>query len=515
MNTSFPASTATPASASSHFLSSDWDSLGSSGISPLFVSGFSNTEQSRQEFIRGLELLALTTVYPAQLVVSDAVGSLDDDGFPLNSTVAICIPRRAGKTTAVWAMILGRMLSRPNYKVTFTAQSGIKAEERFLRDVVDRLEARWDLTDDAAPVKVGRAPGKVYLLVKATGSRLTIRAPKSENMRGDSNDLTVIDEAQEFEPTESELLLGAILPTFDTQPGAQLIITGTAGEHRSGLLWDTLQQGREGKAGVGIVEYAADPEGVTIHEDGDPEPGTTRDPEVWEAAHPGIGFATRLQVVRERAERLPHAQFIREYLGLWPTGATSGFMSAQRWLAATQEALPARPGKFALAYAAHAERVCASVGVAWRDEAGVAHVGLLQHRSGIAWLPDYLMNVSRFLKVPLYYDKTGSGESITANTLNMQPSRPNLQPVGWFEKSDGAQLIMKELDSGNLRHYDQPNLNRAVEVAAKRGPADSKRWTFAGRRGQPADDITPLEACALALWAFDQLPEETGFIFAA
>lgn len=491
-----------------------WDSLQSAGIPPLSVSGFSNTEQGRAEFKAGLDLLGLTEVYPAQLVVADAVNSLDDEGLPLNSTLAVCIPRRAGKTTAVWALILGRMLCRQGYKVTFTAQSGNKAEERFLRDVVDRLEARWDLTDDACPVKVGRAPGKFYLLVKGTGSRLTIRAPKSENMRGDSNDLTVIDEAQEFEPTESELLLGAILPTFDTQPGAQLLVTGTAGEHRSGLLWDTLQQGREGKPGVGIVEYAA-ADGTPVHVDGDPSEETTRDPEVWRSAHPGIGYATRLRVIEERAERLPHAQFIREYLGLWPSGKASGFMSQLRWSsAALTGQLPSQPEKFALAFAVHADRVCASVSVAWRED-GVAHVGLLQHRSGISWLPEYLMTASRFLKVPLHYDKASSGESITVHTLNLQPNKPRLVPLDWIAKSDAATLLMSELDKGNLRHYDQPNLNRAVEVATKRGPSDSKRWTFAGRRGQTEDDITPLESAALALWAFDNLKAEQGFIFAA
>jgi hypothetical protein len=141
-------------------------------------------------------------------------------------------------------------------------------------------------------------------------------------------------------------------------------------------------------------------------------------------------------------------------------------------------------------------------------------VALLAHRQGMAWLPEKLLEYSRRFNVPLTYDAKSAGADITREQLDQQVPRPRMNPHHWADVSNAATLFMKEMEEGNLRHFNQPDLNRATQAAIKRGPLNSSRWTFGMK--EATEDISPLDACAQALWAFDQMKEQaTGIIFAA
>ena len=158
---------------------SDPVDLRDAGVPPLHVSSFEGSEQNRIDYERGMDFLGLTKRNPQGYVIADAIGATTEEGKPLHVITGVCVPRRAGKTTSFWAITLGRMLRIEDYQVGFTGQTQVKARERFMRDVYDRVVAKWDLTDEACPVKVGIAMGGTYLLVKETRARLTIIAPSS------------------------------------------------------------------------------------------------------------------------------------------------------------------------------------------------------------------------------------------------------------------------------------------------------------------------------------------------
>lgn len=445
-------------------------------------------------------------IQPQQYVVADMLNAVDEDGQPVHTINAICIPRRASKTTSVWAIALGRISNpdRGDYAVFFTSVTGQKARARFLTDVVKPLERKYP--DPAtSPFVINRSPGASYLEYKETGGRISILSPSPESARGESADLWVYDEAQEIEPgDESVEFLQGVLPTFDTRPGAQLVLLGTAGEFQGGLFWDQLENGRNGKGG--ICEYAIDPY-TPDAEEGEPLDGTTSDPAIWATAHPGLGNLTPLSAIERNFEAMTLSAFKREYLGAWPSGNARAFLNAEKWeKTLVPGPLPQLPSTFSMAFAVHRDDKCASITAAWRDEEGRAHILLLDYRPGSKWLHARVLELSRKYKVPIVYDHRTSANQVEVEMLNRATPRPRMDPQNWAEVSTASTLFVKEFNRGAIRHYEQKPLNDAAAVAVKRGTVQTDRWVFDAPKNQPGLDVTPLLSACLALRAYDDMP---------
>ncbi|MGN6272494.1 MAG: hypothetical protein ACTHMQ_05320 [Protaetiibacter sp.] len=470
----------------------------STTAAPLHLSATTNAERLRHEFEAGARFLGLTEIRPAQWVIADAVNAADEDGDPLWKTVGICIPRRVGKTVALWCIIFGRMLERPGYRVAFTAQTGLEARERFMLDVVDRLALLYDMDDvKSLPFKVDRSAGASSLRLK-NGSILQIKPPLENSFRGNAYDLVVIDEAQRFSVDASHMLMLGAGPTMFGRPGAQLLVTGTAGEQRAGVLWDTLQQGRDETPSAGIVEYAA-PDDTTAWEDGDEEvEGTTRDPALWAEVHPSIGHGVTLADLQVELDRYGQAVFDREYLGLWPVGAGGGrLITYQVWEdARLPGSAPRVPETFSLAFAAHHDGLCASIVAVWAEEDGTARMSILAAKRGTRWLADELLRITEKYKVPIIYDSASDAAKLTVEMLQRAKPRPQLVPLATRDVRIAASGLLAGLKDGNLKHFSQPQLDDAAALVTKRTSGYTGGW-YLGRL-QNADDISPLEAAALA-----------------
>jgi len=485
------------------------------GIKPLHVSTFTGYERGREEFIRGAELLGLNTerkpLLPQQYVVADVLQACDEDGAPIHVINSFCIPRRATKTTTVWAVALGRITNpeRDAYQVGFTAQTGVKARQRFVKDVVEPLQRRYP-DKNSSPFKINIGMASSSVVHKATGGGIYILPPNGESFRGDAYDMAIIDEAQEVEAgDESEDLVQGILPTFDTRtingkPAGQLVLIGTAGEFQGGLFWDNLELGRQGKAG--IVEYAADPV-LRIWEDASDGPveGSSADPEVWTAAHPGIGNLTPLAAVQRNHDSMTAKKFAQEYLGIWPTSGKGSLIPAATWDACALDTFPPMPSSFGMAVAVHFNQSSASIVAAWRDENGVAYLEIIEQKPGLKWVAEKLKAVARKHRVDITYDGTNNGALSVVEALNRAKPRPNLNPMSWNQVSTAAATLISEIKGTNLKHSRQPGLDAAAAIVTKRGTPNSSKWSL-GRGKNDEDDITPLEAGMLALSAFDSKP---------
>lgn len=438
-------------------------------------------------------------LHPQQYLVGDVMNATGDNGLSLFSTIAVCIPRRASKTTSIWATALGRCMAREEYAVAFTAQSGTKARDRFLKDLVAPLERKYGKGEEAG-FKINRSRGGEHITFD-NGSSIVVLPPIPDSFRGDGYDLVIIDEAQTQGPEETVELKAAILPTFDTRPGAQLVIAGTAGKHRSGMLWDALEDGRHDRAQTGIVEYSA---GDTLTEE------EMADPEVWASSHPGIGTLTTLPSIDRnfQAMKARIETFAAEYLGVWPVSGGSRFLDQQKWNAgARRGGLPQPPDHFALGVAVHPDQASACVMAAWRDESGMAHLLMLDHRSGVDWLAAEAVRLARRHRAQIAHDTVGV-VLVEVEAMNRAKPRPRLAPQSLSDIKTSAALLVKTLDLGRLVHYDQDELNEAARVAMKRKIGNG--WALG--RGVDTDDITPLEAGSYALHVIDGLKQRTPFV---
>ena len=492
---SFEKPVSTPAMAdSSLFLLGDesWDGVRDAGIVPQFCSVLDDSVELRSEFMEGATLLGLVgkrkTLKPQQLLVADVLNA----GMRFTG---VLLPRRSAKTTTLFAWAFGRCLGREDYLIGYTAcTTGKKARDRFLKDIVPVLERMFP-EPASRPFRIRKAAGQERIEFD-NGSIFQILKPSGEDFRSDAYDVIILDEAGEATPEMGADIIEAALPTQDTRDNPMLVYAGTAAKYRAGnLLWDALEDGRAGKASTGILEFSA---GEFVTADDLDDWGIVE--ELVVACHPGIGTLTTLEAVRTNWEKLKRDQFSREYLSVFGlVGMTGGLLDMAKWDGQGIDGkLPSPPEKFALAIAAHPDQQCASIVAAWRDD-DVACLLLLDHRLGVDWLADAADKLAKKYKTGIVHDSRGV-VMVEVEQIQRKRPRPKLQPQTTRNVTTAAGLLVKEVDVENVRHWNQPELTAAARVVRKRKILGS--WGLG--RGTDTDDITAIEAGALALRAFDE-----------
>jgi len=491
-------------------------------IPAMASTELTTTEQSRAEFITGARLLRLdkhiragdggTGPTPIQLVIADMLNA----GRKLNG---ILEPRRSTKTTSVECVILGRCTHREDYQVGWTlATTGAKASERFRKDIVAHVERVYpDPKSRPFTVNVGKGTEHIAW---PNGSFLNVYAPGGDGFRSGGFDIGWVDEGGEAEPDLSEDLTIAVLPTMDTKPGAQFIISGTAAKYRAGnLLWDTLNNPKAGVIRHAIPE-TTDPEELESWEPEEDHPrGRVR--ELIELAHPGVGWTTPLEAVQDNFENFPREKFLAEYLGVFGAeGSNVGLIPPAQWeRSLLPGAMPPAPKRFALAISIHPDGLWASVGVAWHHEDrptdlvaealaldGVVEpaqakvgVGLLWHQQGVRGFAAKVLQLSRKFKVPIIYDQLSQAVGVETETLSRAMPRPTLTPATTSDVRRAATKLLKGLEDDTIRHWAQPQLDNAATIAIKRAIGTAGGFGFGRPKADYAADITPIEAVSLAV----------------
>lgn len=481
----------TPEGTTSFFLD-EWDSVRSEGIAPKYVSKLTDDNELRDEFLAGAEMLGLVgrrkTLKPQQLYLADAL-----QAGP--KRFAVCMPRRATKTTTILAVLIGRCLRRPDvtgepYTVMFSAQSGIKSTARF-REWITTLDRVW-ADEETRPFKARLAAGSQALLFP-NGSAIYVVQPSPESYRGDAANVVWLDEAQAHDADFSKLLLAGVTPTMLTVQDRQFIVSGTAGPSRSGLLWDFLEEGRSSDKPTGIVEYAA-PDGTDFED--------ISKPEVWLASHPGIdepgkNLAT-VEDMQEQFDSMSAPEFAAEFLGMWPEDYTSSAISPALWNDAVSDRIDI-PQNVAFGFDIAPDGSSACLAAAWRVD-GVAYIEILAHEQGSAWLNKRVQTVGRKYKAITAYDRIGTNAGAADEMDRLRP-KPKLQAIDTTALGAANAVFSRDLEGGSLKHFDQPGMTAAALGAVRRpmGTRGAWAWNWTASRA----DLTPLRAATLALRVYD------------
>lgn len=499
----------TPPTLSELEIEATWLAWRERALPPLVQSDLVTSEQGRREFLRGCELLGVTNPKSHQLLINDMLNA----GLETNG---ILLPRQSGKTKTLMIIALGRCAERPRYNAAMTISTmATKTFEVFEVSVLDELDLVWT-DEESRPYKTYRGKGSQHIRFP-NGSRFSAKSPKGASFRASSYDLVWVDEGGEATPEQGEDLKAAIYSTFDTREDAQLVVTGTAGRFRANQL---LYEALEG-SGNGVTRYAF-PEHLTPDELASWEPteehpyGRVR--ELTLAMHPGIASGlTKIEKVEKRFHDLKSERYALEYGGLFGNaGEGESAVDPKAWDGARESGTPDIPENFALGVMPAFSGSTAAIVAAWRDEDGKACGFLLDHRQGTTWLADVCANLSRKHDAAIVYDRKSSDMRVEVESMQRMNPSPWMAPQGYEDVTAAAALLVKEINSGNARHFDQPDLNDAARDAVRRttGP---NAWALGRPPKKPSADICALEAFALALRYYDENPafEMVGPVMAA
>jgi len=444
----------------------------------------------------GARLLGLS-LFKQGYQVAGVMQARGRGGDPLYEEVVVLMPRRATKTTSIWATLLGRCATIPGYRVVCTAQDGTRAGEK-IREHMEMLEANGFEESGAGELKWSNGKERI---VFENRSMLWTVAPKPGAFRSAAADAILFDEAGELDPEQGELLLAGALPLMDTRDAPQVVITGTPSKTRAGLLWSTLQDGRASKKGTGIVDYSLrdDEEMVAVDDDGN----AVLVESVLRRVHPGIGTLTTMARMRSRFEKMSRTQFEMEYGCRFPADSATDALDPVKWSAGQVPEME-RPERVGVAFDCAYDGSSASIVYAWRLDDGRPVVEVVAHRLGTNWVAREAQRASEKLRrVPIAYDDIGANKDPATALERMKP-KPRLDRRNTKDVMGAAARLANEVHAGRLLHFGQADLDAAVDNLTWRDVLRSGR-AF-GQKSHAGAPINPIVGASIALWSYDQLP---------
>ncbi|MFI5955823.1 terminase large subunit domain-containing protein [Cryptosporangium sp. NPDC051539] len=436
---------------------------------------------------------------PWQRYVSDVAYEINPwTGRLVYREIVVTVPRQSGKTTLILPVEVHRALAFPTITgdrqtILYGAQTGKDARIKWEDEHLYLL----DKSPYARLYRKRLVNGREAILWN-NGSVHGIVAGTEKAGHGPTLDLGVQDEAFALIDGRAEQ---AMKPAMNTRLDPQFWVTSTAGTAKSLYLLDKVEIGRaavEGGVtdGIAYFEWSADPEA---------DPG---DPATWHSCMPALGVlgATTEAVVRAAYLSMKRPEFRRAFLNIADTEAEAeSVIEAEVWQSLADEDSRI-VGQVAIAADMTPERSYGSIAIAGLNDQGQLHVELVDHRPGTGWMKNCIADLAEARQpVALIVDPAGPAGSLipdlTARGLELvTPSaREAAQAAGDFYEAC--------VETGDLRHIDQAQLNAAVAAGQKRPLGDAWAWA----RASMSADISPLVAVTLASWGWTKFGHEEPY----
>lgn len=436
-----------------------------------------------------------TPFMPWQRLVADVASEVDPTRpgawrYPL---VVVTVPRQAGKTALLRAILVDRMLCYQNHGILMTAQTGKDARKRW-----NQIVAALSAEKNPERFKVRSSSGSERLEYLASHSYISPFAPTPKSIHGDSLPLVAVDEAWAFDAEAGAALEAAINPTQLTVLDSQIWIVSTKGTLNSTYLNDLLKKGRKSlrdpNASMAFFEWSAD------------EDAAARDPYSDETLsfHPAIGYTQTPEKIRALATDGETGNWFRSILNLQTaTAKTVVDMAIWDGLAdAAPRTPPADLSSVWIGYDVARDRSTASIAAAWKDDDGL-HTTILKTQPGVGWLISDLQSLAHVGYGGLIADDGGPTRTVSADLLAADTDA--VQVMRSRDYGSASQLLLDRIAEGEITHDGNPDLRAALAGSVLRPMGGAVAFDPVHSAGA----IDTLRATTAAVWAASRV-EPTG-----
>ena len=392
------------------------------------------------------------------------------------SIVVVSTPRRSGKTTILGANQAQRVITIPDYRCWYTAQSGQDARDQWREwqaTLSARMPGRW---------KFRQSNGEEAATWPATGGFIRTFPPTPDALHGKATDFPALDEIWALTMTQGTALTQAVVPTMATRPHSQLWLLSTAGDESS--LWF---RGWIDRARASLTDPDTD---IAYFDWSFPDGVDVTNPAMWPIYHPAFGITIDERAMKAALDAMGEAQFARAFGNQWPAVEAS-------WRAgwpqlASPDRIPTNARVYLAVDAQISHRSAAVVAAGVLPDGRIA-VEVIDQRNGVDWLPARLAELSRRHRSPIAVNTTGP---LAFLIPELQQSGVRVEPISGPDYANAAGRLRTLIVSGGIAHPDDPRLNRAVDGIETRDTGDRAVW----RKKDATVDETPLVAASLAVW---------------
>lgn len=430
------------------------------------------------------ELTGRTALPWQKNLIYDILGR-NEDGLWTHLQFGYEVPRQNGKgeilmMRELYGLAVGERILHTAHLVS-TAH---KAWER-LCGVLDKLEI---------PYYSIKAKGQEIIDLE-DGGRVEFRTRTARGGLGESYDLLIIDEAQEYQTTHESVLKY----TIRASENPQTILCGTpptpisAGTVFRDFRKDVLQ----GKLkNAGWAEWS-------VEEMSDPN-----DKDLWYLTNPSLGLTglderTIQSEIGTSQEKI--IDFNIQGLGLWIKYNQQSAILKSEWEALRIKRLPAFKGKMnvGIKYNRNGETVSLAVGL--KTGSGKIFVEVVDNRpirDGNDWIIEFLTKTAKS-RNKVVIDGAGA-QQVLADEMKKERLKGEILPkVAEVRKANAA--FEKMVFEQTLCHMGQPMLTEIASNCEKR--AIGSNGGFGYKEIRAGDDISILDAVILAAWAATEFPE--------
>ncbi|WP_250504850.1 hypothetical protein [Bowdeniella massiliensis] len=405
--------------------------------------------------------------------------------------------------------VLGLKILHTSHRLK-TSRAGFKRLERFFgKQKDDPAALNPDLNDMV--VEFRKANGQEEILLN-NGGRIVIGTRSSGAGRGETFDVLVVDEAQEYEPEEQE----ALEPTISAAPSGDpvVIFLGTppaAISEKGAPFVKVRNQAVTGKAkSTAYFEHSAPGEVDKMREQ--ELEAFVRDRTNWQSANPALGIRISETTIEGELDRMSPRSFARERLNMWPTPVddTTKAIDKKLW---KKRALKNPSSEWPLAAIGldmNPERSKVTIAMAVYSDTGV-HVELAANApfndEGTEALVEWVMKRAR-RRIPIVIDSFSPARSFEPYFKRKKAKLFILQTSEFGQACMGLYDGIKE---GTVTHFNQTTLNLSADGATKDAMGKGGAWKFA--RQNLDVELQPIIAVACARFGaikFNSPPKSGG-----
>ena len=443
-----------------------------------------------------------------QHVLRGALGE-DDDGRWSAFEAALVVPRQAGKSALLEALILTSLLIWREQTVIYSAHLFSTATETFQR--LQALIQGSEFADDIA--KVYTANGKEAIILK-NGCRVKFMARSRGGGRGFSGDRIIFDEAFDLDPKS----LGAMIPTLaarsmrgDSNPQ---IWYASSAPHSDSVVLHSLRKRAQGPD-PGRLYYAE----WSVP---DEPPPALDDVDGWYQANPALGIRISEDFVRDELRALQHSpgEFLRERLGVpdpLPDDSADrpAKIPAEAWASTgTADVVDVQPGELVIGFDVSPGGEWASIAMAAGSLAN-PYVELIEHQAGTGWLAGRLVElVERWQPTAVVCDGAGPVTSTIGAVVHAFRlagiSADLLVQLSTKDYKAACGAFFADIAEGRLRRpLGQGPLDLAAADVTERVLGESWAWD----RRRSTVPISPLVAATVARSQLVAKPAPSFFVY--
>ena len=426
---------------------------------------------------------------PWQRKVADVALELDPStpGAWRYPVVVVTVPRQAGKSFLLRAVMVDRMMAYNRHEVLMTAQTGKDARKRW-----KQINTALGAEKKPGYFRVYASQGSERTEYLKRGSFISPFAPTPKSIHGDSLHLVTVDEAWAFDADAGLALETAINPTQLTIRDSQLWIVSTKGTDKSAYLNELIRRGRaevdNPASRMCFFEWSADEEAA----DRDPYSDETL------SFHPALGHTQDADKIRSLATGDLSA-WRRSILNL-ETATDETVVDMTMWAAYQDRDLAAAapdPSRVCLGIDLAADRSGATIAAAWLDNDGDVCLSVIASGPGTDWMRPALADLQGVGYQWIGCDPAGPTRTLAAD---LDADGTPIATLSTREYATACQLMLDRIKERRIVHDANPELYAALSAVVLRQLSGVSAFDTA-KSPRPID---ALRAAAVATWAVSQ-----------